>query len=461
MFSCQQGQSPSSKASETTSTTVQDPVSPEEITMADDFFPIWLKNANIYEVNIRQYTEEGTFNAFAKHIPRLKQMGVDILWLMPVYPISKTKRKGTLGSYYSVSDYAKVNPEFGTLEDFRNMVKTIHKNDMKIILDFVPNHTGWDHSWITEHPDYYTKDAKGNIIDPIDPNTGESWGWTDVADLNFDNGDMRKAMIKDLRYWVMAENIDGFRMDVASNVPEGFWAQASKELFGAKKEIFMLAEAEAPELRNKRYFQADYGWEFHHILNQVAKSEAGPKEIVEWYTANQAKYSSGFHMHFTSNHDENSWNGTTEERMGEAHRALSALAFTFDGMPLIYGGQEEPLRKRLEFFEKDNIGFKEFAEEDFYQKLLHIKHVNPALWNGKFGGKPQILQADDQILAYKKQKDNFSCYGIFNLSEENATYILPETLTRYNNVIPGKNFTMSKGGEINLEPWGYMVLSNF
>jgi len=208
-----------------------------------DHYPMWSKNANMYEVNIRQFTPEGTFAAFTKHIPRLQEMGVDILWFMPIYPISETKKKGSLGSYYAVSDFTKVNPEFGTLADFQTMVQTIHDAGMKVILDFVPNHTGWDHIWISSHPDYYTQDKDGNIVDPIDPSTGKSWGWTDVADLNFDNADMRKNMIKDMLYWLDKENVDGYRMDVAHGVPVDFWGEVSTALTEAKTDVFMLAES--------------------------------------------------------------------------------------------------------------------------------------------------------------------------------------------------------------------------
>lgn len=434
---------------------------PQQVNKADDFYPSWLKNANIYEVNIRQYTKEGTFNAFADHLPRLKKMGVDILWLMPIYPISKSKRKGTLGSYYAVSDYAKVNPEFGTLEDFQAMVDSIHAHNMKVILDFVPNHTGWDHTWITDHPEYYTQDKDGNIIDPQDPSTGESWGWTDVADLNFDNQDMRKAMIDDLTYWITDEGIDGYRMDVAHNVPDDFWDQVSDALFKVKKDIFMLAEAEAPVLRNSKNFHADYGWEFHHILNSIAKGEAGPKEVKAWYDKNQTTYSSGFHMQFTSNHDENSWNGTTKERMGVAHKALAALAFSMDGMPLIYGGQEEPLEKRLEFFEKDNIGFKSYAEADWYSRLLHAKHRNSAFWNGPFGGEVEFLHVDEQMLVFKRQKGKFIAYGLFNLTDKETTLEMPETIERFTNVLKKKVVSFKTGETVTMPAWGHMVLSSF
>ncbi len=422
-------------------------------------YPIWSKNANMYEVNIRQFTPEGTFSAFEQHLPRLKSMGVDILWLMPVYPISDTKKKGSLGSYYAVSDYARVNPEFGSLDDFRKMVQTIHANGMKIILDFVPNHTGWDHVWLSEHPDYYTKDKNGNVVDPIDPSTGKSWGWTDVADLNFENPDMRQSMIDDMLYWIEDENIDGYRMDVAHGVPVSFWGEVSTALTKAKPDVFMLAESEVPSLRNNKYFQADYGWGFHHLLNEIAKGEKGPKDVQEWYVSNKEKYQTGWHIHFTSNHDENSWAGTTMERMGLAHEALAALAYTLDGMPLVYGGQEEPLKKRLEFFEKDDIGFGDYQREGWYKSLFDLKHDNQAIWNGEFGGRVRFLQVDEQILSYKREKNGAEVICILNLSGSHASYILDQDLDGFTDVIGNKKVKIAKGQKIDLGNWDYKVFS--
>ena len=425
----------------------------------DGHYPAWSKNANMYEVNIRQFTPEGSFAAFESHIPRLKEMGVDILWLMPVYPISHTKKKGSLGSYYAVSDYSKVNPEFGSIDDFRKMVQTVHANEMKVILDFVPNHTGWDHVWLSEHPDYYTKDKDGNVVDPIDPSTGKSWGWTDVADLNFDNPEMRQAMIDDMLYWIEEEDIDGFRMDVAHGVPVSFWDEVSTALTQAKPDIFMLAESEVPALRNNKYFQSDYGWGFHHLLNDIAKGEKGPKDVQEWYVSNRETYQTGWHIHFTSNHDENSWAGTTMERMGPAHEALAALAYTLDGMPLVYGGQEEPLSKRLEFFEKDDIGFGDYQKVKWYKSILDLKHNNQAIWNGEFGGKVEFLKVDENVLAFKREKNGAEVYSILNLSATPTNLQLEQDLVGFTDVIENTKINFPKGQKIDLDSWSYKLFS--
>ncbi|MEN0049472.1 MAG: alpha-amylase family glycosyl hydrolase, partial [Bacteroidota bacterium] len=302
--------------------------------------PQWAVNASIYEVNIRQYTPEGTLEAFrTQHLQRVGDLGVDILWLMPIFPISETKKKGVLGSYYAVSNFREINPEFGTMEDFKRLLKDAHDLGLKVILDWVPNHTGWDHVWITEHPDFYTQ-INGEITDPIDPNTGEPYGWSDVADLNYDNPNLRQAMTADLMYWVEEIGVDGFRMDIAFGVPTDYWKEVIPTLRAANPDIFMLAEAEEPELQNSdKLFAATYAWSLHHKLNAIAQQKDSVAVIEEWYKEDQEKYKQGYHMHFITNHDENSWQGTITERMGEAADAMAVLMFTFDGIPLIYSGQ--------------------------------------------------------------------------------------------------------------------------
>lgn len=426
----------------------------------DYSLPKWAKNANLYEVNLRQYTKEGTFKAFTAELPRLKKMGIDILWFMPIYPISQTNRKGTLGSYYAVSDYKAVNPEHGTMEDFDNMVKAIHEHDMHIILDWVPNHTGWDHKWITEHKDWYTQDSEGNIIDPIDPGTGKSWGWTDVADLNYDNKAMREEMIKDMGFWITERNIDGFRMDVAHGVPDDFWKETRDALFAHKKAIFLLAESEVPSHRSNRYFHATYGWSMHHLFNEIAQGKKKASDIDTLLKKDREQFRKGFHIYFTSNHDENTWNGTVMERMGDAHQAFAALSATLDGMPLIYGGQEEPLKKRLEFFEKDEIGFQNYEYEEFYTKLNKIKQVNPALWNGRHGGQSQKMLIDnDDAYCFIRTKNGYKVMGIFNLSDKTNTVKLPVGI-RGTDIMNDRQLMWMPDDEIILKPWQYYLIKN-
>ncbi len=424
--------------------------------------PEWASQANIYEVNVRQYTPEGTFKAFAAHLPRLKEMGVDILWFMPIYPISKEKRKGTLGSYYAVADYRGINPEFGNLADFKHLVDTVHQLGMKIILDWVPNHTGWDHAWIKDHPDWYTQDEAGNIVDPLDPKTGKSWGWTDVADLNYDNKEMRAAMIADLKYWIDSVGVDGYRCDVAGEVPDDFSAEATAELRKSKSDIFMLAEAEHPPHRNEEWFAMSYGWSFHQLMNRVAKGEAGPSDIKAWLAEDRDQYSKGYHMHFITNHDENTWNGTEFERMGPAVEAMAALAFTLDGMPLIYSGQESSLNKRLRFFEKDTIDWGTYDRAAFYRALLKLKHDKPVLANGPAGAPPIFLDLNaEPVLAYYRRKGAEMVMVILNLSNEPVTFKWDQQdlAGAYFNIFTQKPQELNMGADLQMPAWGYWVLT--
>ena len=424
--------------------------------------PTWAKDATLYEVNLRQYTEEGTFKSFIPQIPRLKDMGVDILWFMPIYPISKVKRKGELGSYYAVQDYTAVNEEeFGSMDDFMSMVAAIHRADMKIILDFVPNHTGWDHAWINEHPEYYTKNDKGEITEPIDPSTGKSKGWEDVADLNFSNVDMRSALIEEMKWWLSECNVDGFRMDIAYEVPNDFWDECIPELMHTKK-VFLLAEAEVPHLRNVSGFAADYGWKLYHLMNAVAEGTKSTYDIIDWYQSYKADYGRGYHINFTSNHDENSWSGTTYERLGEGAESFAVLAGTIEGMPLIYSGQEEPLNRRLKFFEKDPISFKNFNNADFYRTLLGLKKKNKALRNGEFGGEAIFLEtSNDKIIAYSRESDGDLLFVLINLSGSQQFVELNTANLEgpYENIFGNSTTRLGPHAKFNLKPWDYLVLS--
>ncbi|MEM8528627.1 MAG: alpha-amylase family glycosyl hydrolase [Bacteroidota bacterium] len=425
--------------------------------------PNWATNANIYEVNIRQYTPEGTIKAFHEgHLQRLHDMGVDILWMMPIFPISDTKKKGTLGSYYAVSDFRKINPAFGTLDDFKELLAAAHELDMKIILDWVPNHTGWDHHWIKDHPDYYTQ-KDGAITDPLNDETGESHGWSDVADLNYDNPEMRAAMMADLLHWVEKIGVDGFRMDVAYLVPKDFWSDAITKLRTVKSDIFLLAEAEEADLRNMDTpFTMSYAWSFHHLMNAIAQGKDSLASIDQWQSEHQAKFKQGYNMQFITNHDENSWAGTIEERMGEAAQALAVLAFTFDGMPLLYSGQEQGLRKRLEFFEKDSILWSDVPHEAFYKSLLDLKHRNMALANGSAGASAQRIPTDNDknVYAFYREKGEDRVIVILNLSAEAQTVTLncENCEGIYSDVFKAKSLEMSNSQTVLLGAWGYQVL---
>ncbi len=438
--------------------------------------PEWAKSASIYEVNTRQMTDEGTFQALETHLERISEMGIDILWLMPIHPISEKNRKAKgdlnvediedpeerkkyLGSPYSVADYKAVNPEYGTMDDFKSLLAKTHELGMKLIIDWVPNHTGWDNPWITEHPEWYTQDSLGNIIDPIDYNTGESWGWTDVADLNYDNKEMRAEMIATMKFWLDEIGIDGFRVDVAHGIPQDFWDEATPELVKSNPEIFLLAESAVPSNLNNKTFHADYGWGLHHILNEIAHGEKNATDIDKWFAEDTVTYTEGIHMHFTSNHDENTWAGTVFDRMGEAHKALAVLAATFDGMPLLYSGMEEPMRKRLAFFTKDTIGFKDYAYADFYTRLFTLKDRNKAIWNGKYGGPLEKMTDDKYVYAFSREKDGDQLIVVINLSNESQSFELPSDV-KMQDIFADAEVNWSASDKLELAPWQYYVLSN-
>jgi glycosidase len=427
--------------------------------MRDLLWPEWAKNSNIYEVNIRQYTPEGTFKAFARHLPRLKEMEVDILWIMPIFPISITNRKGTLGSYYAPSTYRDVNPEFGTLDDFKEIIRLSHDLGMKVIIDWVPNHTGWDHEWIKKHPDYYLKDHQGRITEPVD-HAGEPKGWSDVAQLDYRNPQMRQEMIKDMLFWVKEVGVDGFRQDMALLVPVDFWQEATAVLTYVKNDIFLVAESEHYEHLNKDCFHAFYGWSWHHILNQIAQGKDSVKSIRHWMASTRPNIRKGSYMLFTSNHDENSWSGSEIERMGLAYHAMAVLNYTMESLPLIYSGQEEPLPHRLDFFDKDNIDFRHYANQNFYKRLNQLKHQNSALWNERWSGETQEIKTNkDHMLILFRSNDHHQVYSIINLSNERTIIKSPIAVDGYD-VFSQKHTVVSAGDDMYFGPWDYKIISS-
>jgi glycosidase len=415
--------------------------------------PEWSKNSVLYEINIRQYTPEGTFKAFEAHLPRLKELGVDILWIMPIHPISVKNRKGTLGSYYSVKDYKGINPEFGNLDDFKSLVNKAHELGFKVIIDWVANHTGWDNSWITEHKDWYTQDSLGNVIPP-NPD------WKDIADLNFDSKPMRHAMIDAMKYWVKETNIDGFRCDVAWGVPQDFWEAATASLDSIKP-VYMLAEDEDHPDFLKKAFVSNYTWKLHHLMNDVAQGKKSAADIQKYYTDSVSKYAAGsFPMQFITNHDENSWAGSEYERMGEAVKTFATLTFTLEGIPLIYSGQEAGLKKRLLFFEKDTINWKNMEMQSFYQSLIKLKHSNEALWNGTSGGASKFLttNAPTKVLAFVREKGKNQVVSVFNFSAEPVEFTLPLPQEgEFKEYFSGEVVKLGKESNQKLEKWGYKV----
>ena len=416
-----------------------------------------IKDGVIYEANIRQYSESGKFEDFTKDIYKLKDLGVKIIWLMPIHPISKTNRKGTLGSYYSISDYKAVNPEFGNKDDLDKLIKEAHKHDMLVILDWVANHTGWDHKWIKNKPDYYTKNENGEITDPINPTTGESWGWTDVADLNFDNMEMQNEMIKAMEYWVKEYDIDGYRLDAAHSCPVSFWKKSIERLKKIKN-VLMLAESDGYHTGGFELielFDMSYNWSGHHILNKIYKKENNSEDLKLNINRNLNDYSSKHVlMNFTSNHDENTWAGTVFDRYGDGAKTFAALTYFLPGIPLIYNGQEYGLNKRLEFFEKDFIAKKQSDFYEFYSNLNSLKKENNIL-DIDSEIKFEIIETNNKnLICYKRTKNNDSMYFVANLSEESQEINteFSETLKSLNS---DKMISLKKN---SLEPWEYHFL---
>lgn len=395
----------------------------EKAPVTNVIHPEWTGSAVIYEVNVRQYTQEGTFRAFDSHLPRLKELGVDILWFMPVHPIGEKERKGELGSYYSVRDYKGINPEFGTEDDFRNTVAEAHEMGFKVIIDWVANHTSRDHVWIEEHPEWYNTDSTGAPLAPFD--------WTDVADLNYDNQEMRAAMLDAMVYWVKDMGIDGFRCDVAHEVPVDFWDWAADSLRKIRPDIFMLAEAEAPELLVNA-FDAYYGWSNHAWMNKLAQGKASAGEYVDYLLEHSKEFPAGsIEMNFTSNHDENSWNGTEFERMGVSARQFAVLTFVLPGMPLIYSGQETGNENALEFFTRDPLEWNDPGEfTPFYKNLVAMRDAHPAMYAPCAGAPMKILSNNlqEQVFSFERRlpdgSDGFT--ALFNFSAGDVSVRLEE-----------------------------------
>ena len=412
--------------------------------------PAWMMQGNIYEVNVRQYTPEGTFNAFAKHLDRLKAMGVETIWFMPINPISKLDRKGTLGSYYAVSDYTAINPEFGTLDDFKKLVQAIHDKGMKVLIDWVPNHTGADHRWISDHPEFFVKDNFGKAAVAFD--------WADTRQLDYKNTVMQDSMINAMKFWVKRANIDGFRCDVAWNVPASFWNKSIPQL-RKMKNLFMLAEGDSTYLP-KSGFDAVYPWHMFKMMEKVAKGEKTALALDSINKENEMLYPANtIQMYFTSNHDENSWNhadfGTFP---GPVHAPFAVFSQTMkNSIPLIYSGQEEPVLRALEFFEKDPITFKNFEREKFYKTLLELRKRNEALSaNTSFR---KILVGDEKaVYAYIREKGSKKVFVILNFSgvEQSVSIKEASLLGKAYNVFEEKEVLLN-AKERKIKPWGYEI----
>jgi glycosidase len=428
--------------------------------------PDWAANATIYEVNVRQYTPEGTFQAFEAHLPRLARMGVSIVWLMPVHPIGAAGRKGTLGSPYAVRDYFGVNPEFGTLNDLRRLVQTAHGLGLRVILDWVANHCSPDNPLVTDHPEWFQRDAQGQLVPPVPD-------WTDVVALDYRQPGLRRYMTDALLYWLREAAIDGYRCDVAGLVPTDFWDEARREL-DAVKPVFMLAEWDelypsgglSWENFNgdtrllERAFNMSFGLRLHYLLDHVAEGRKPLAAIDEYLAAERAKYPpSVYLMHFTSNHDVNSWDGTEYERLGPLALPFAVLTVLLPGMPLVYSGQEAALNRRLAFFDPDPIAWQDYPLLDFYTRLLQLKRRHPALRNGDVLSRFRRLPAEPAQYAFLREKGPAAVLCVVNTAEAQPLPLPAEAAGTWQDVFSDDTLTLRAGDELAVPARGWRVLA--
>jgi len=401
--------------------------------------PKWAYDATIYELNTRQATPEGTFAAAEALLPALKQNGIDIIWVMPCQPIGKITRKGTLGSYYSIIDYCAINPEFGTRADFEHFLKAAHKQGFKVILDWVANHTAPDSEW-TKNDGWHYRDSLGNLMVQYD--------WTDISKLNYENQDMRNEMLKCMHWWMDTIGIDGFRCDVAGEVPTDFWNWAMADLRLTHPNMFTLAEDEdkADEL-TETAFDMYYGWTLHKLMNGVAQGKNTVQDLWDYFAkADSTIRPEAIRMNFITNHDENSWAGTEQERMGDAVNLFAAFCYVVPGMPMIYTGQLSGNHHRLEFFEKDLIDNDEaYSQADLYRDLNNLRARNKALFSPEVGAPMERIACDnDAIFACKRSKvgkwHTNTVIAVMNMSNEEQVV------------------NLETGETYKLAPWQYEIM---
>ena len=418
--------------------------------------PEWSYNKTIYEVNLRQFTTSGTIAEFRTQLPRLKKLGVGILWFMPLHPIGEVNRKGTLGSYYSVKDYYGLDPALGTKEEFQSLVKEIHELGMYLIIDWVANHTSWDNDLVIKHPEFYTKDSTGKFVPPVAD-------WADVIDLDYGNKNLWKYMSGAMEYWLTEYNIDGFRCDVAGMVPEEFWSYLYPKL-SKHKNVFMLAEDERP-IDHKTAFDMTYSWDLYHLFNEIAKGKKPVSAIFTQLKKEKDEYpEQAFRMRFITNHDENSWNGTEFERLGKGVKAFSVLTYTLPGMPLLYNGQESALNKRLDFFEKDPIEWKDYELSPFIEILTKMKSDFNVLDAGEKGASVEEVKNSEheKVISFVRGMGKEKVFVIANLSNKTAKTKFknaPE-MKRAIEIFSGKKLKIGKTFSVELAPWDYRIYTS-
>lgn len=415
--------------------------------------PCFAYDASIYELNTRQFTPEGTFAAAEAELPRLAELGYDIIWIMPIQPIGELERKGGLGSYYAIKDYCDFNPEFGTREDFASFLAKAHELGIKVILDWVANHTAPDHPW-TLNEGWHMRDSLGNLV--------VNYDWYDIAELNYDNQDMRDAMFRSLEWWMDTIGVDGFRCDVAHEIPTDFWNFAFDSLRVKHPAMFTLCESENVDL-TLTAFNMYYGWELHHLMNNVAKGEKGVEDMWDYFAKADTVFPEyAIRMNFTSNHDENSWAGTEFERMGDAANVMALFTYVVPGMPLTYTGQEVGNVRRLRFFDKDTVEPTPYYCDYVYRMGNDMRATNPALYTNELGAKMERIELPaniEKIFACRRAVEGNEVYAFFNFSNESRVValdkILPEAEPK--NILALNDIYDSTLDRMKIKPWSCVI----
>lgn len=413
--------------------------------------PEWAFNKTIYEVNLRQFTPEGTIKAFIPYLDTLKDLGAELLWFMPIHPIGELNRKGSLGSYYSIRDFKDVDPFLGSKEDFKELVRIAHSKGMFVIIDWVANHSSWDNYLVKTNPEFYETDENGNFMPPVED-------WSDVISFNYEVPQMKDYMWGALEYWVKEFNIDGYRCDVAGMVPLDFWIEARKRLDQIKP-VFMLAEWESAEMHLA--FDMTYAWGFHHLLNKFVQGEATVTDFINEFDKDFNEYpQEAIRMRFTSNHDENSWNGTEFERLGDFAEIFAVFCAVTPGMNLIYSGQEAGNQKRLLFFDKDLIEWQEHKMRGVYTTLTNLRKGEKALNAGNDKSTFNVIVKGEDYLLFERKKDESSVLCFFNFSNSDKVISIQELNLSgtFVDVFSGMSIQIDRLTEISLPALNYFIL---
>lgn len=416
--------------------------------------PSWSSHAVIYQVNTRQFSAKGTFVGVTERLEHIKALGADIIWLMPIHPIGQKNRKGELGSPYAVRDFLAVNPEFGNKEDLKQLVAKAHSLDLKVILDWVPNHSAWDNPLVDSHPHWYAKDYKGDF------RPSPWWDWSDIIEFDYAQPDLRNYMIKAMRYWVEEFDFDGFRCDVAGYIPNDFWQQARHALDSVKP-VFLLAEWENRDL-HENAFNMTYAWSWNETLHELAHGRCSLDRLRKYYSWNERAWpQSAYRMTFVSNHDKNAWDGTQREQFGAALEACIALSVIGEGMPLIHNGQEAGESKRLAFFEKDPIEWKEHPIGDLYKSLIKLKKSKSYLGNGEFGER--MIQVPnscmEQVFSFVRMNQDDKVFVVINFSDRPVTVNFIESLHvgTLQHWERDESMEFSSDTSLTLKPWQFEI----